>query len=1315
MIVAGDAASQGGVHLRMHCSFYLIIERSQLMNKSRFLVFLLMCLYLLGALASAWATTRNVPAPNGTDDTSNIQSTINGAASGDTILFSSGGQYKVSSRITLASNLTYTGNGCTLNWIANSTATASNTFYLNGLTNLTISGFTFNGNAYGGNIEIDGFNPSTYLTITNNTFENNSFNGSNGFYGATAGIYDYWMTNSSITYNTFANIANGQGIMIYGAGNDTFSNNTFSNLATNDCLQIGGLNGTTGSGIVFQYNVGTNNCNSCGIEIGDGGDTSYPTTTNMLIDGNSFTIGPSPAGEDMALSIVNAGTGTTISNNTLAASNTPQEYSNVMEFITDAPAGNVQPNPLNATVTKNIFQNDYYAILNDGEYNTNTLFDYNLFVNIANENSSGNYVWDPGTSVNCNGAADQFKNNWAYQCLIDTTNYPTNANLSGSCPTMSMTATTATCTDNPVTNGVFTITSSLAPSQNTSVSYTVSGTATGGTDYQTLSGTATIAAGTTSTTINVTPLYTGKTGSYTVIATLAFGPYYINSASKTATVTITASAGSLPTVIVAASPTSINEKSGTSTYTVTRTGSTTSALTVNYAMSGTATNGTDYNTLSGSMIIASGSSTGTVPLTTIDRGLTSGSKTAILTISSNANYTVGTPSNATVTILDNDTGSGGSLSGSTVTASTSTYNLTSLGTTDWSHWNNTGWIHKSAGGSQISNVTQFGGGSYGNFSTSSRNVSWTDGTPTPSNADDQFAYFCQNKANSGWTFTVPADTTSRTLYVMWGGYTGASVKLNAHLSDSSAADYTNALTLIGSGTDTYLETITYTAASASQTLTLTLTNVSGTSASLDIDAAWLITNSALPTVSVAASPTSINEANGTSTYTVTRTGSTASALTVNYAMSGTAVSGTDYTALSGSLTIASGSSTGTVTLSTIDRGLTSGSKTAILSLSTNANYTVGAPSNATVTINDNDIPTVTVAASPTSINEKNGTSTYTVTRTDSTTSALTVNYAMSGTAVSGTDYTALSGSLTIASGQTTGTAILTTIDRGLTSGSKTAILTITTNAGYTVGSPSSATVSINDNDASGGALSGNSVTASTSTYNLTSLGTADWSHWNNNGWIHKSAGGSQISNVTQFGSGTFSNFATSSRNVSWTDGTPTTSNTDDQYAIYCNNAANSGWTFTVPAGTTSQTLYIMWGGYTGASVKLNAHLSDGSSADYNDAMTLTGSGSDTYIETITYHAASAGQTLKITLSNVSGGSASVDLDAAWLVTSGGSLVGSTATASTSTYNLTSLGTTDWSHGIRTDGSISPPAAARSATLRKSAAAPMAHLTPPRAT
>ena len=67
---------------------------------------------------------------------------------------------------------------------------------------------------------------------------------------------------------------------------------------------------------------------------------------------------------------------------------------------------------------------------------------------------------------------------------------------------------------------------------------------------------------------------------------------------------------------------------------------------------------------------------------------------------------------------------------------------------------------------------------------------------------------------------------------------------------------------------------------------------------------------------------------------------------------------------------------------------------------------------------------------------------------------------------------------------------------------------------------------------------------------------------------------------------------------------------------------------TVPADTTTRTLTIYAGGINTTS-SLTAHLSDSSAGDY--IATAGATGLYTNVCTITYHAGSAGQTLKITL------------------------------------------------------------------------------------
>ena len=219
----------------------------------------------------------------------------------------------------------------------------------------------------------------------------------------------------------------------------------------------------------------------------------------------------------------------------------------------------------------------------------------------------------------------------------------------------------------------------------------------------------------------------------------------------------------------------------------------------------------------------------------------------------------------------------GSLAGTESTAAAS-YNLTTLGTADWVHWGRGGsasnFDHDATGGSQISNVTKLGPGSYGGWTYSGRDVSWTNGSPTTSNAGDDGYIWANNAIGAGYSFTVPADTTSRTLYVYLGGYSSGGT-LDAHLSDGSAADYT--VSMSGSGNYQDVVAITYAAASAGQTLTITYDKtqtIGAASGSVDLMAAWLAgpAPSAKPTITT--NPTSQSVTSGSPvTFIAAATGS----------------------------------------------------------------------------------------------------------------------------------------------------------------------------------------------------------------------------------------------------------------------------------------------------------------------------------------------------------------------------------------------------------------------------------------------------------
>ncbi len=116
-----------------------------------------------------------------------------------------------------------------------------------------------------------------------------------------------------------------------------------------------------------------------------------------------------------------------------------------------------------------------------------------------------------------------------------------------------------------------------------------------------------------------------------------------------------------------------------------------------------------------------------------------------------------------------------------------------------------------------------------------------------------------------------------------------------------------------------------------------------------------------PLVTIAATDASAAEA-GTDagTFRVTRTGSTANALTVNYTVvtgAGQAI-GADYTAsLTGSVAIAAGQAFADITITPVNDLLIEGSETVTINLTDTANYDLDATATATVTIADNDFST----------------------------------------------------------------------------------------------------------------------------------------------------------------------------------------------------------------------------------------------------------------------------------------------------------------------------------------------------------------------
>jgi hypothetical protein len=269
------------------------------------------------------------------------------------------------------------------------------------------------------------------------------------------------------------------------------------------------------------------------------------------------------------------------------------------------------------------------------------------------------------------------------------------------------------------------------------------------------------------------------------------------------------------------------------------------------------------------------------------------------------------------------------------------------------------------------------------------------------------------------------------------------------------------------------------------TVQLTYDDSSGNNNTVYGTATVTVTGATIPNVTVVESGAA-GESGTKAYFNFTRTGSTTNALTVNYTMSGSAIAGTDYQSLPGTITFAAGSATAQATLTPIHNGIITGYLYAILTLNAGTGYAVGSSSVQT-SIHDIDLPTVTIAETTngSEIGPVNGV--FTLTETGNFRGpppALTVNYNIGGTAVNGADYKWLSNSAVILPGQTTATITVPVVDIHDPAPTTSVVFTLATDSSYTVGSPSTATVTITDDPGIPGAPSNLIATPGTSTIGL---------------------------------------------------------------------------------------------------------------------------------------------------------------------------------------------------------------------------------------
>ena len=267
-----------------------------------------------------------------------------------------------------------------------------------------------------------------------------------------------------------------------------------------------------------------------------------------------------------------------------------------------------------------------------------------------------------------------------------------------------------------------------------------------------------------------------------------------------------------------------------------------------------------------------------------------------------------------------------------------------------------------------------------------------------------------------------------------------------------------------------------------ETVIITVTDGTGYSA-IAPPATGTITNDDADIVCTGPVPASVNENSGTAmVYSCTRTGLTATALSVPFTLSGTAAAG-DYTvggntsgvtnAVGGNLDFGAGVATATVNVTPVADVVVEDNETVIVTFTNPGVYSgydfVPSPTTLTGTIT-NDDQDVSVAVAPASVTEDGLPNlVYTFTRVPGSAALaalpLTVNFSTTGTATSGTDYTQSStNSVTFAANSNTVTVTVDPTADNVVEPDETVILTVTAGTGYTAVAPTSATGTITNDD-----------------------------------------------------------------------------------------------------------------------------------------------------------------------------------------------------------------------------------------------------------
>lgn len=253
-----------------------------------------------------------------------------------------------------------------------------------------------------------------------------------------------------------------------------------------------------------------------------------------------------------------------------------------------------------------------------------------------------------------------------------------------------------------------------------------------------------------------------------------------------------------------------------------------------------------------------------------------------------------------------------------------------------------------------------------------------------------------------------------------------------------------------------------------ETVIVTLSNASGASLGANTHTYTIIDNETVPSVGFAISASNGFEDNSPAELTIDISGASAQDVIVNYSVTaGTATASNDYTATGNTVTFPAGETESkTIDVTIIDDSLDESDEMFSVTLTNATNANIGAASH-TYTILDNDNEPDVSFTSASHLSGKEGVVsqvTMVVNLSVISGKTVTVDYSTSGDATEGVDYNIAAGPLTFSPGETTQDISLTIVNDSSGEANETIIVTLSNPTNATIGTNSSQTYTIENDD-----------------------------------------------------------------------------------------------------------------------------------------------------------------------------------------------------------------------------------------------------------